>query len=456
VSRRSSAGRSAGDRSPDVDRADERPTTGDRAGDRPATGDRAALRPDGGFGPRRLEEPVATDPLLTVRDLEVGFESFDGLSEVIDGVNLSVGRGEVVTVAGETGCGKSVTMKAILGLLSQPPARVSGSITFDGTELVGLRKRELDRIKGRRMSLVFQDPMSSLNPTFTVGEQLVDTAQFGGRSDTGVLEYARRRYLGSERREARERAIEMLREVRMPDPEEVMESYPMQLSGGMRQRVLIAQALLNEPDLLIADEIGTALDVTIHDQILALLGDLIEEHDLSVLMITHNLGVARQVSDRIYVMYGGRIVETAPTDELFDAPRHPYTQGLIASIPRLTGEAMAGGIDGSVPEYLDPPSGCRFHPRCPYAHEACRQHRPSMLAAGSTGAAGVECVLYGEGEAPYDAPTLEGTRERMGTIDERAGGPRPGAPGASGASDVDGTDAGESPDAATGTEASDD
>jgi len=367
-------------------------------------------------------EPIAGDPILEVDDLHVGFESFDGFAEVVDGVNLSVGKGEVVTVAGETGCGKSVTMKAILRLLSEPPARVGGDITFDGTSLRDLSKKEFDRIKGERMSLIFQDPMSSLNPTFTVGEQLVDTAQFGGYGNAGVLEYARRRYLGRERADARERALEMLEEVQMPDPESVMDSYPTQLSGGMRQRVLIAQALLNEPDLLIADEIGTALDVTIHDQILDLLQDLIDSHDLSVLMITHNLGIARQVSDRVYVMYGGRMVETAPTAQLFEQPKHPYTQGLIASIPRLTGGAMAEGIDGSVPEYLDPPEGCRFHPRCPYAHEACVERRPEMIA--SSAAAGVECVLHDETHvAPFEAPTLADTRDRMGTLEQRGNGP---------------------------------
>lgn len=362
-----------------------------------------------------LKEPVAEDALLTVQDLHVGFDSFDGFADVVDGVSLSVGKGEVVAVAGETGCGKSVTMKAILRLLSEPPARVEGDIVFDGTHLQDLPRQEFERMKGRRMSLVFQDPMSSLNPTFTIGEQLTDTAQFGGRSDTGVLEYAKRRYLGDDRLEARERALEMLHEVQMPDPKSVMDAYPTQLSGGMRQRVLIAQALLNDPDLLIADEIGTALDVTIHDQIMKLLQDLIADHNLSVLMITHNLGVARQISDRIYVMYGGRIVETSPTQALFDVPRHPYTQGLVASIPRLTGDAMAEGIDGSVPEYLDPPRGCRFHPRCPYAHEACRESRPEMTSFGSQ--TGVECVLYDElHDAPYEQPSLADTRSRMGTI----------------------------------------
>lgn len=366
-----------------------------------------------------LSEPVVDDPILTVNDLHVGFDSFDGFADVIDGVNLSVGKGEVVTVAGETGCGKSVTMKAILRLLNEPPAHVDGDIVFDGTDIRALPKEEFNQLKGRRMSLIFQDPMSSLNPTFTVGEQLIDTAQFGGQSETGIFEYARRKHIGDERAQARERAIEMLKEVKMPDPENVMQSYPTQLSGGMCQRVLIAQALLNDPDLLIADEIGTALDVTIHDQILNLLGELIEKHDLSVLMITHNLGVARQVSDRIYVMYGGRIVETAPTAELFDEPKHPYSQGLIASIPQLTGEPMAEGIDGSIPEYLDPPSGCRFHPRCPYAHEDCRTSRPAMLELSAQ--SGVECVLHDDTEThPDDAPTLAETKSQMGTLSSTA------------------------------------
>lgn len=358
----------------------------------------------------RYEEPVARDPLLTVKDLTVDFESFEGTHEVIDGVNLSVGRGEVVAIAGETGCGKSVTMKAILRLLAT--ADVGGTVTFDGQDLLGMSDREFADIKGRKISMIFQDPMSSLNPVFTVGEQLIDTAQFGGRGSTGVIEYLRRKYSSGDRGEARERALELLHEVQMPDPEDVMDSYPTQLSGGMSQRVLIAQALLNEPTLLIADEPGTALDVTIHDQILTLLKRLIKERDLSLLMITHNLGVARELSDRVYIMYGGRIVETAPTEEIFESPKHPYTQGLIASIPRLTGGEMAEGIDGSVPEYLDPPHGCRYHPRCPYAHDRCREERPPMVAQGN--AAAVECVLYDQPpESGREEPTLERTRQAM-------------------------------------------
>jgi peptide/nickel transport system ATP-binding protein len=297
-------------------------------------------------------------------------------------------------------------MKSILNLLQQPPARVSADeLTFDGTALTSLSDREYNRIKGQQMSIIFQSPMSSLNPVYTVGEQLVDTAQFGGGRNVGPLSYLYGKHLSDDREAAREQVIEMLEEVQLPDPVEIMDSYPTQLSGGMQQRVLIAQALLNEPELLIADEIGTALDVTIHDQILELLMDLIDQHDLSVLMITHNLGVAREVSDRIYVMYGGDVVETAPTADLFDDPRHPYTQGLIGSIPRLTGEHTIGGIDGTVPDYLDPPDGCRFRARCPYAHERCRREKPDKYGSDQSGAA---CFLYDDREQPpHDPPSLD-------------------------------------------------
>ncbi|WP_380676111.1 ABC transporter ATP-binding protein [Salinigranum sp. GCM10025319] len=355
-------------------------------------------------------EPVPADPILEVHGLSVGFEGFDGYADVVDDVDLSVGRGEVVTIVGETGCGKSVTTEAITGILNQPPAHVSGTVRFDGTDLATLTETERAELNGDRISTVFQDPMSSLNPVFTIGEQLTDTAQFGGERSTGLLSYVRRRHSRTDRKQARERVLDLLREVQMPDPESVMESYPTELSGGMCQRALIAQALLNEPDLLIADELGTALDVTVHDQILALLSEIIRDRDMSILMITHNLGVARQLSDRIYIMYGGRIVETGTTHEIFERPKHPYTQGLLASIPQLSGDAMAGGIDGSVPEYVDPPAGCRFHPRCPYADEACRSDRPPFETVGDD--AGVECVRY----APDDAgpvPTVAETRRRL-------------------------------------------
>lgn len=367
---------------------------------------------------QKLQEPAVEDPLLTVEDLRVDFESFDGLHHVLDGINMSVGRGEVVTIAGETGCGKSVTMRSILGLLDQPPARINGTITFDGQDLYELTEEEFQRLKGRKISMVFQDPMTSLNPVFTIGEQLTDTAQFGGGKSAGKLDYVRKKYLHrTDRSRAREKVLKMLREVQMPDPERIMTNYPTQLSGGMRQRALIAQALLNEPELLIADELGTALDVTIHDQILSLLERLIEERNLSVLMITHNLGAARHLSDRIYVMYGGRIVEAGLVEKIFDQPEHPYTQGLMSSVPKLTGEEMAEGIDGSIPEYLDPPEGCRFHPRCPYAHERCRNERPELYATGSRN--GVECFLYDDGQqSPYERPKLEETKALIGSAEE--------------------------------------
>lgn len=369
-------------------------------------------------------EPIAEDPVLHVRDLNVVFDSFRGTSEVIDGVNLSVGRGEVVTVAGETGCGKSVTMKSILGILPRPPGRITnGQIRHENTDLLTLSEEQLDELKGRRLAMISQDPMSSLNPVYTIGEQLTDTAQFGGGSQVGPLKYLREKFSG-QRASAKDRVLEMLHEVQLPSPSDIMTSYPSQLSGGMRQRVLIAQALLNEPDLLIADEIGTALDVTIHDQIQSLLQRLIEERDLSVLMITHNLSAAREISDRIYVMYAGRIVETAPTQELFDSPKHPYTQGLLNSIPQLTGEEMAEGIPGFIPEYVDPPAGCRFRSRCPYEHERCKTGSPDRR---STGASGVECVLYDEGtQGPVQNPTPEETSNLMADRTDSPGG-TPGA-----------------------------
>ncbi|HKJ59590.1 MAG TPA: ABC transporter ATP-binding protein, partial [Halobacteriales archaeon] len=273
----------------------------------------------------------------------------------------------------------------------------------------------LESFKGRKLSMVFQDPMSGLNPVFTIGEQLTDTAQFGGESDTGVLSYYRRKH-SDEREDAHRHVVDLLEEVQMPDPERIMESYPTELSGGMRQRALIAQALLNDPELLIADEIGTALDVTIHDQIMKLLERLIEERDLSVLMITHNLGVAREVSDRVYVMYAGRTIESAPTETLFELPKHPYTQGLIASIPRLTGDEMAEGIDGVIPQYIDPPPGCRFAPRCPYAHERCTGGKPPRYATedGSS----VACYLHDPDTDRFETPTLAETRTALAGTDD--------------------------------------
>ncbi|MFQ5794284.1 MAG: ABC transporter ATP-binding protein [Candidatus Bipolaricaulia bacterium] len=324
-----------------------------------------------------------TEPLLAVKDLEVHFEIYEGTVRVLNGVNLVVGRGEKVGLVGETGCGKSVTMKTIMGTLPIPPGRiVGGEIEFKGRDLLQLSRQELQKIKGKEISMVFQDPMNSLNPVFKIGTQLTDIIRFSG--DKGRSD-------GLNRSEVTDRAIEVLQAVQLPDPERIMESYPLQLSGGMRQRVLIAMALANEPELLIADEPGTALDVTVQDQILELLKELVQVKNISVLLITHNLGVVRETTDRVYVMYAGNIVEEAPTPELFANPKHPYTQGLLNSVPKLTGEGITSGIAGRIPDYLDPPPGCRFHPRCEFAMPICQQSPPPFQVGDEHHAA---CFLY--------------------------------------------------------------
>jgi peptide/nickel transport system ATP-binding protein len=312
-------------------------------------------------------------PLLEVRGLRVTFSGYRGESQVLAGVDLEVGAGEQVGLVGETGCGKSVAMKAILGLLPSPPVRVEGEVRFRGR---ALGPEELRALRGREITMIFQDPMASLNPVFTIGQQLHDVILRGGKVPP---------------REAAARARAILREVRLPDPDRVLRAYPFQLSGGMRQRVLIAMALVNEPDLVIADEPGTALDVTIQAQILLLLRDLVERQGISVLLISHNLGVVRQVTRRVYVMYAGTIVEVAPTAALFRTPHHPYTQGLLAAVPKLTGEGVPAGIEGMIPDYVAPPPGCRFAPRCPYAMAVCDTPPPAIPVGPAHQAA---CWLY--------------------------------------------------------------
>jgi peptide/nickel transport system ATP-binding protein len=286
--------------------------------------------------------------LLSVRALSVDFSVYGRSSKVLRDV--------------ESGCGKSVTMRAIMGILRTPPARVaSGAIIFDGRDLLTMPARERDALRGTAMSMVFQDPMTSLNPVFTIGDQM-----------RTILKYADRRLGRARGRAARAaRVHEVLRQVRMPDPERIARAYPIMLSGGMRQRVLIAMALLSGPRLLIADEPGTALDVTTQAQILHLLKDLVEDHSLALLMITHNLGVVRESADYVYVMYAGSVVEHGPTAALFANPRHPYTRALIDCVPKLSGETTFKGIDGAPPDYAAPPPGCRFAPRCALSSSIC-------------------------------------------------------------------------------------
>jgi peptide/nickel transport system ATP-binding protein len=293
--------------------------------------------------------------------------------------------GERVGLVGETGCGKTTTMKSILRILPMPPARIAGGeIVFKGRDILKMKQKELRKVRSEGISMIFQDPTAALNPVFTVGQQL-----------EAVVKYS---IEGKDlsRNEIRERTLQPLREVALPDPERMLDTYPVQLSGGMRQRVCIAMALAASRELLIADEPGTSLDVTIQDQILRLLRQLVEEKDVSVILITHTLGVVRETTDRVYVMYAGRMVEVADTQALFDNPLHPYTHGLMEAVPRLTGGGVADGIAGRIPDYMRPPRGCRFHPRCPRAMEVCKQEKPTFYRVDDNHQ--VACFLYRDSE----------------------------------------------------------
>ncbi|MDR7434576.1 MAG: ABC transporter ATP-binding protein [Armatimonadota bacterium] len=326
------------------------------------------------------------EPLLEIRNLTIHFHTFEGRARVINGIDLVIGKGESVALVGETGCGKSITAKAILGLLPPNAEVVSGSILFQGQDLLQLKGEELRRIRGRHIAMIFQDPSTALNPVFTVGEQLMDVLVHC--DDQGsVQRWRTRRPVAM----LRQRCVDMLRLVRIPDPESMMGRYPSELSGGMRQRVLIALALLQRPELVLADELGTALDVSIQDQILQELKDLVRTQGMSVLYITHNLGVARMVSDRVYVMYAGEIVEVALTHALFRRQFHPYSQGLLAAVPRLIG-SIGEGIEGRIPDYVSPPPACRFEPRCPYRMPVCCEVRPPLREVES--GRWVACHLY--------------------------------------------------------------
>lgn len=300
----------------------------------------------------------AATPILEVRDLCTSFHTDEGEGRAVDGVSFHLKRGETLGLVGESGCGKSVTALSILRLVA-PPGRIgSGQILLSGRDLLALSEPDMRRVRGDEVAMIFQEPMSSLNPVLTCGCQ---------------IEEAVRLHQGGSRKEAKERAIEMMRLVGIPAPEQRVDEFPHQLSGGMRQRVMIAIALSCNPDVLIADEPTTALDVTIQAQILELLAHLQQELHMAILMITHDLGVVAEVADRVAVMYAGQIVETATTADLFAAPQHPYTRGLLASIPHLDGDQeRLEVIPGRVPEATSFPQGCRFHPRCSLAEAACK------------------------------------------------------------------------------------
>ena len=318
---------------------------------------------------------MTDDPLLSVRDFELAFDTFDGVYRAIDRVSFDLAPGESLGIVGETGCGKSVTAKSILGLVPSPPARVTGGeILYCGEDLLTAREDRLRALRGVEIAMIFQDPMTYLNPVFTIGQQLVDV----------ILAHQRVRPAGERlsRREARDHAIEMLAKVHLPNPDRQMEAYPHQLSGGMRQRVLIAQALSGNPRLLIADEPTTALDVTIQAQILDLIAELMEDLHLSVIMISHDLGVVASLCRRVIVMYAGQIVEDASVPQLFDSPGHPYTRGLLNAVPHPGRPASElAGIAGTLPNLYDPPPGCRFQGRCPHAMSACATMPPPIRLA---------------------------------------------------------------------------
>jgi len=318
-------------------------------------------------------------PLLEVNHLRVEFQTRRGTLVAVDDVSFAIGRGEVLGVVGESGAGKSLTGMAIIGLL-EPPGRIgAGEIRLDGRRIDDLPQAELRRIRGRRIGAIFQDPLTSLNPLYTVGQQLVETI---------------RTHLPVSRREARARAVALLRETGIPAPEQRIDQYPHQFSGGMRQRVVIALALCAEPELIVADEPTTALDVSIQAQIIGLLKRVCREHGAAVMLITHDMGVIAETADRVAVMYAGRLAEIGPVREVIHAPRHPYTVGLMGSIPKL-GEARAklAQIEGAMPRLNAIPSGCAFHPRCPRQFPRCTHQRPDLMPAGSSRAA---CWLHAD------------------------------------------------------------
>jgi len=310
-----------------------------------------------------------SDPLLEIENLKVVFHGDRGsTTHAVDGLDLAIRRGQTVGLVGESGCGKTVTALSVMGLLPRASAEVSGRIRFDGAELLSLSDRAMRNLRGDRLGMIFQEPMTSLNPSYSIGEQIAESLV---------------RHRGMSRGQARARTIELLRLVKIPSPEQRVDDYPHRLSGGMRQRAMIALALACDPELLIADEPTTALDVTIQAQILELMRDLNGSTGIAIILITHDLGVVAEICDHVAVMYAGEIVEYAPADALFAAPQHPYTIGLLGSIPRLDAKTEElAAIEGMVPSLTELPAGCRFAPRCPFVRERCRQASPPLAVVG--------------------------------------------------------------------------
>jgi peptide/nickel transport system ATP-binding protein len=327
---------------------------------------------------------MQSEPLLEIRDLKTHFGSDEGMVHAVDGVDLSIARGETLCVVGESGSGKTVTALSVLKLIPMPPGRiVGGKILWEGKDLVPLDASGMNRVRAKEIAIVFQEPMTSLNPVYTVGDQLAEVIQL---------------HQGGSRRAALQRAVEMLSLVNIPSPQRRVHDYPHHFSGGMRQRVMIAMALSCNPKLLIADEPTTALDVTIQAQILDLLQEMKSRLGMSIMLITHAMGVVAEVAQRVVVMYAGKVVEEAPVERLFGNPAHPYTQGLIRSIPRIDLAAVRKQrletIAGTVPKLINPPVGCRFAPRCRLATDECTRAQPPLreIEVGHK----VACIRAGE------------------------------------------------------------
>jgi len=326
------------------------------------------------------------EQLLKVEGLKTYFHTFDGLVKAVDDVSFYINRNETIALVGESGCGKSVTAQSIMGLIPDPPGRIeSGRIIFDGRDLTKISSDEMIKLRGRRLAMIFQEPMSSLNPVFTIGDQIAEM----------FLVHHSLAY-----RECLSRAVDMLRLVQIPSPEHRIRDYPHQLSGGMRQRAMIAMALACNPDLVIADEPTTALDVTIQAQILELMGSLRDQFEAAILLITHDLGVVAEIAQRTVIMYAGQVMEEGSTRTIFKEAAHPYTRGLLRSLPRL-GERSTRGrqrlkeIKGTVPSLYDLPPGCSFQERCPQAFADCREELPELIHLRSDHQ--VRCFLYGRG-----------------------------------------------------------
>ena len=308
------------------------------------------------------------EEILNVKDLEVWYKTYKGYAKVVNGVDFKVRKGEKVGLVGESGCGKTTTMKAILRTLDDSAHIPHGEIFYYDKDILKMGESELQQIRRKDIAMISQEPSAALNPVFTIGQQIMDIIKFSAENKKN-----------EDKKAMWEKACNAIKSVMISDAVRILNSYPYQLSGGMKQRICIAMGLVVPRNILIADEPGTALDVTIQDQIHRLLRALVEEKNMSLIMITHSLGVARELVDTIYVMYAGNVAEVASTKELFNNPLHPYTLGLLSCVPRLSGGGIAEGIYGYVPSYIEPAPGCRFAPRCPKVTEICRKEKPKMI-----------------------------------------------------------------------------